>query len=81
MSVQDVDVVVLLAVITALSSATNRQKRRPIFRWAFEELLEPVDCILLILCGRQIAKGIRDGTGRAVSDGSFNLVTPIGPSV
>ena len=30
--------------------------------------------------GEAIAKGIRDGTARAVSDGSFNLVTPIGPS-
>jgi len=26
--------------------------------------------------GDAIAKGIRDGTARAVSDGSFNLVTP-----
>ena len=30
--------------------------------------------------GEAIAKGIRDGTARAVSDGSFNPVTPIGPS-
>ena len=30
--------------------------------------------------GEAIAKGIRDGTARAVSDGSFNPATPIGPS-
>ena len=28
--------------------------------------------------GEAIAKGIRDGTARAVSDGSFNPATPIG---
>ena len=30
--------------------------------------------------GEAIAKGIRNDTARAVSDGSFNMVTPIGPS-
>ena len=77
-----------IVVDTKLATATTM---------AFEELLEPVDCILLILLlydprilldsvvlpndgGETIAKGIRDGTARAVSDGSFNSVAPIGPS-